>query len=81
MIMAWGSSKPRKYRRGDPIFTLQDLVNWLEGENYVWWQHKAYHPAIVENWSLAMLRKQIRGGLFRAALTDEYMEWKKRHGK
>ena len=76
--MAWArKAKLRKYQPGPAILTAQELADALDGEGYLWWRGRPYHPKIIANWSWEMIRANWQSGWLRhASLTPEWISQK-----
>lgn len=74
--MTWGSTKKiRKYREGFRVTDVIDLIAELRACRYVFVRGKAYHPAVLRNWSLASLECACRYGNARTAeLTPAWID-------
>jgi hypothetical protein len=55
--MAWGkSTNVRKYRPGVRILGIFEMIVVLDAGKYVFVRGRAYHPAVLNNWSLGSLK-------------------------
>lgn len=74
--MTWGSAKKtRKYREGVRIESIYEMIGALHSDHYVFVRGKAFHPAVLRNWSLASLEGACRYGNARIAeLTPEWID-------
>lgn len=73
--MSWGRpTRVRKYRPGAQMLGIFDLISAFNQGRYVFVRGKAYHPAVLRNWSLASLEGICRyGGARVAEITPEWM--------
>lgn len=62
------NEKKRKYRRGDPIHSLDELMD----QDFVYWHDKIYARGWFASWQLNMVHKQVTAGkIFRAIRKDD----------
>lgn len=65
--MSWFIQREPVRIKGEAITTLEGLLRHLNAGGYVIFNHKAYHPSVISNWSLARLTYLCRcGGLYQA---------------
>ncbi len=74
--MTWGNSRRiKKYHPGIRILGIFEMIAALHHGRYVFVRGKAYHPAVLRNWSLASLEGVSRHGDARIAeLTPEWID-------
>lgn len=73
--MTWGGAKKiRKYREGARVGSIFDMIAALHTDRYVFVRGKAYHPAVLRNWSLISLEAACRYGARIAELTPAWIE-------
>ena len=58
----------RKFRIGRQVETLMDAVQLIAGGYWLYHWHKPMHPAMMRNWSLAMLQGAVDGRRLHLAL-------------
>lgn len=76
--------RPRKWRAGRPIRTVQALEKAAKTPGVMLWvkygssYDKAHHPIWVRNWNYAVVMSMLaRGSICHAVLTPEYRVWYK----
>lgn len=76
--------KPRKYRVGEPIRTVEEFADHCRSGGYVYWfgQRPLHGSFALSQQFLMVLNHLARGNIKRAELTDEYRSWKEsNHGE
>jgi hypothetical protein len=61
----------RKFRQGELIDSLPDLISVIRMGLYVYFNQKPMHPKWMMHWSLAQLEIGVRNRRFRYALLNE----------
>ncbi|MBW2596742.1 MAG: hypothetical protein JRC93_12395 [Deltaproteobacteria bacterium] len=56
--MAWG--KKRKYVKGKAIKNIETLLGHLNKKRWVFWRDRPMHPILLENMTLATLRRAVK---------------------
>jgi hypothetical protein len=61
----------RKFQKGGPFRTLDELNDWLLDWRWVYWHNVPKHPAIIRNMSFSSVyRAMMLSTLCRAELTE-----------
>lgn len=67
--MSWNNT-PKRIRGKKPFKGLKDLVKHIDQKGYVFFGHKAYHPAVMVNWQLGFIVDQCRRGALYPAIPN-----------
>lgn len=59
--------KKRKYRQGEVITTIDELINC----EFVYWNDKIYHRAFVQSWQLSWVLRILNRKGFKYAIRKE----------
>ena len=61
----------QKYERGKRIETVEELIQWLDKNDFVYWRWKILHKGFVYSWQLQMIMNSVKAGVFKEAILKQ----------
>ena len=60
-----------KYRKGGYLKTMASVSKWLDGGNWIFWNHKPQHPSWIGSMQYRVINQAAERGILRRALVND----------
>lgn len=64
-------SRPKKFKKGEPIVTIAELCEWVFNDGWVYLHGRPKHPSIIQNMMLRTLRTLLGNAMLAKAVVAE----------
>lgn len=64
-------SRPKKFKKGEPITNIAELCEWVFNDGWVYLHGRPKHPSIIQNMMLRTLRILLDANMLTKAVVVE----------